>query len=174
MVWAVAVFGVLAAAADLFILVGGRQNSAATAVNGASGALGSTGEPSTQSSADAGSGDSSSDDSAGSSDSSSSSSSSSASALTDGTFTGSTITTPHGEVQVQLTVSGGKITTVTAVKYPDVEQRSISIAQQSIPTLSNEAVSAQSANISMVSGATETSEGFINSLQDAINQAEQG
>ena len=157
--WSIAVIGVLAAAANLFILLGSRQ--AATASSAAQ-------ESSSQS------GDADSSDWSGSSDSSDSSSSTGTGAFTDGTYTGSTVTTRHGDIQVQVEFSGGKITTVTAVKYPDGDQRSSSISQQIIPQLVSEAVSAQSSDITMVSGATITSEGFINSLQDAINQAEQG
>ena len=184
--WAVAVVGVLAAAADLFILVGSRQASTTTASDtlgsgsqpssstGASGSSGASAESSDSSTGSYGSDAGSSDDSSEDSGASGSSSATEDGTFTDGTFTGSTVNTEHGEIQVQVTVSGGKITTVTAVKYPDDEQRSISMSQQAIPQLSSEAVSAQGSDINMVSGATETSEGFIDSLQDAINQAEQG
>ncbi|KFI84203.1 FMN-binding protein [Bifidobacterium psychraerophilum] len=77
-------------------------------------------------------------------------------------------------MQVQITVSGGSISTVTAIKYPNETNQSQTISAQVIPTYEQEAVSAQSADIKLVSGATETYTGFTGSLQDAINQAEQG
>ena len=95
-----------------------------------------------------------------------------AGALKDGTYTGAVVSTAKGDVQVSVTVSGGKITKVSAVKYPNDNPRSQSISGAAVETLSTEAVDAQSANIQMVSGATETSTGFIGSLQDALNQAQ--
>lgn len=91
--------------------------------------------------------------------------------LNDGTYTGAVVSTAKGDVQVSMTVAGGRITEVTAVKYPNDNPRSQSISGAAVATLSSEAVDAQSADIQMVSGATETSTGFIGSLQDALNQA---
>jgi uncharacterized protein with FMN-binding domain len=74
-------------------------------------------------------------------------------------------------VQVKVTLTGGKITDVTAVAYPDsdpVDQRINSVA---IPLLAQEAISANSAEIDMVSGATYTSDAYIQSLQSALNAA---
>lgn len=104
--------------------------------------------------------------------STSSSSGTQTATLKDGTYTGAVISTAKGDVQVSVTVSGGKITDVTAVKYPNDNPRSQSISGAAVATLSEETVDAQSANIQMVSGATETSTGFIGSLQDALNQAQ--
>ncbi|MHA8111508.1 FMN-binding protein [Lactobacillaceae bacterium Melli_B4] len=114
--------------------------------------------------------------SSGSSQSSESSSTSSSHKTTtgkykDGTFTGKTVTTPHGVMQVSVVVSNGKMTNVKVLKYPDGEQKSEQINSQSLPTYKSEAIKAQSANIQQVSGATETYDGFKGSLQDALNQA---
>lgn len=92
-------------------------------------------------------------------------------AYKDGTYTGEVVTTGKGDVQVSVTVEGGRVTSVAAVKYPNDNPRSQSLSKTAIPQLSSEAVEAQSADIQMVSGATETSTGFIGSLQDALNQA---
>lgn len=92
--------------------------------------------------------------------------------LNDGTYTGAVISTAKGDVQVSMTVARGKITEVTAVKYPNDNPRSQSISGEAVATLSAEAIDAQGADIQMVSGATETSTGFIGSLQDALNQAQ--
>jgi len=74
-------------------------------------------------------------------------------------------------VQVAITVSGGKITNVAVPQYPNNNGRDVEIANYSLPQLISETLSAQSANIDMVSGATYTSEGYLQSLQSAIDQA---
>ena len=87
-----------------------------------------------------------------------------------GTFTGSVVQNPFGEVQVQITLAGGKITDVTALQLPS-HGRSGFISQDVAPILQGEAISAQSANIDTVSGATYTSEAYAQSLQSALDQA---
>lgn len=87
-----------------------------------------------------------------------------------GTFTGSAVQNPFGEVQVQITLTGGKITDVTALQLP-THGRSGFISQDVAPILQGEALSAQSANIDTVSGATYTSDAYAQSLQSAIDQA---
>jgi uncharacterized protein with FMN-binding domain len=84
-----------------------------------------------------------------------------------GTFTGSPVNTQYGEVQVQITVQNGKITNANG----GLPQGGDSIAANAIPVLNNEVLQAQSANIQAVSGATYTSDGYIGSLQQAVNQA---
>ncbi|MDT4929069.1 MAG: hypothetical protein QOF92_1936 [Pseudonocardiales bacterium] len=101
---------------------------------------------------------------------SSSTGSSSSSAATK-TVTGASVDTRWGPVQVKITVSGGKITNATAVVYPQNNSRDQEINAVAIPTLQQESVGRNNANIDMVSGATYTSQGFIGSLQDALNQA---
>lgn len=90
----------------------------------------------------------------------------------DGTYTGTSTSTRWGDVQVQITISGGKLTKINVLSSPDTEQRSIQINEQALPTYRSEAISAQSASIQQISGATETYKGFTGSLQDALNQAE--
>jgi uncharacterized protein with FMN-binding domain len=87
-----------------------------------------------------------------------------------GTFTGAVVQEPYGLVQVQITLSAGKITDVTAVQLP-THGRSGFISQSAAPILQGEAISAQSASIDLVSGATYTSEAYAQSLQSAIDQA---
>ncbi len=113
-----------------------------------------------------GSGSSSSTGSGGSSSSGSGSSGSGAA-----TVTGDTAQTQWGPVQVQITVSSGTITDVTAVQYPSGNGRDQEINSYALPVLAQEAVAAQSANIDHVSGATVTSDGYVQSLQSAIDQA---
>jgi uncharacterized protein with FMN-binding domain len=103
--------------------------------------------------------------------SSSSGASLSGSGLSDGSFTGQAVNTRFGPVQVQITVSGGSITDVTVPEYPDSNGRDQQINGYALPQLVSETLSAQSANIDMVSGATYTSDGYLQSLQSAIDQA---
>lgn len=93
------------------------------------------------------------------------------SAMQDGTYT--TVASPnkYGDVQLSVTVSGGRISAISAISYPNETSRSQSISAQAIPALIDRAISAQSSDIQFVSGATETSTAFANSLQDGINQA---
>lgn len=89
----------------------------------------------------------------------------------DGTYTGDAVSTRYGDVQVQITVSGGKITASEAIQYPNNDRHDQQINAYAIPILNSEAVDAQSASIDAVSGATVTSDGYITSLQSAIDAA---
>lgn len=91
--------------------------------------------------------------------------------VSDGTYTGQSVSTRFGDVQVQVTVSGGQISDVTALRLTDRDRRSISISNRAAPILQQEVLSAQSASVRMVSGATYTSEGYLTSLQSALDQA---
>jgi uncharacterized protein with FMN-binding domain len=88
-----------------------------------------------------------------------------------GTYTGSSVMTRWGAVQVQITVADGKITAIEAVEYPQENPRDRQINAYALPVLAQEAAQAQSSNIDAVSGATVTSDGYIQSLQSAIDQA---
>jgi uncharacterized protein with FMN-binding domain len=85
--------------------------------------------------------------------------------------TGAVASTRWGPVQVQLTVAGGKITAAQVVQQPDGNGRDQEINASAVPTLVQETLDAQSAKIDMVSGATVTSEGYLQSLQSALDQA---
>jgi uncharacterized protein with FMN-binding domain len=87
------------------------------------------------------------------------------------TFTGAAADTRYGPVQVQITVKNGKVTAVTAVEYPTSDPRDAQINAYAIPALNSEATSAGTASIDMISGATYTSEGYLSSLQSALDQA---
>ncbi len=89
----------------------------------------------------------------------------------DGTYTGSAADAYYGTVQVAAVISGGKITDVKFLQYPDTHSTSVFINQQAMPYLTQEAVQAQSANVNIVSGATETSMAFQKSLGSALVQA---
>ncbi len=89
----------------------------------------------------------------------------------DGTYTGSGADAYYGTVQVQATISGGRITGVTFLQYPNDRSTSRYINSQAMPQLIQEAIAAQSANVSGVSGASDTSAAFKESLGSALAQA---
>lgn len=91
--------------------------------------------------------------------------------LANGTYSGSVEETRYGPVQVQITVSGGKITDVKALQLTNEEQRSIEISNEAAPILRSEVLKAQSAAVATVSGATFTTEGYLTSLQSALDKA---
>ena len=87
------------------------------------------------------------------------------------TVTGLAVNTAYGPVQVQITVKGGKVTNAQATVYPQETPRDEQINAYAIPQLNQETVAASSARIDAVSGATYTSQGYIGSLQSAVDQA---
>jgi uncharacterized protein with FMN-binding domain len=93
-------------------------------------------------------------------------------APTDGSaVTGTVAQTRWGPVQVRLTLAAGKITAVDVLQYPDGNNRDREINDDALPVLVQETISAQNADIDMVSGATVTSTGYVQSLQSALDQA---
>jgi uncharacterized protein with FMN-binding domain len=74
-------------------------------------------------------------------------------------------------VQVQLTLKGGTITKVSVLQYPSGNPTDTEINAQALPILIDETTQAQSARIDMVSGATVTSNGYVESLQSALDKA---
>ena len=99
-----------------------------------------------------------------------SSSSASTPAASTKTVTGDSADTRWGPVQVKITVSNGKITSATAVDYPQNNPRDQEINATAIPTLQQESIGQSTSKIDMVSGATYTSEGYIQSLQSALDK----
>ena len=85
--------------------------------------------------------------------------------------TGDVAQTQWGPVQVELTVTGGSISDVSVLQYPSGNGKDAEINSFALPTLIQETISAQSASIDMVSGATVTSTGYLQSLQSALDQA---
>ncbi|AKG46661.1 FMN-binding domain protein [Streptomyces xiamenensis] len=88
-----------------------------------------------------------------------------------GTFTGKSIDTPFGPVQVAVTLDQGRITGVRALRTPGGDPRSEAIAAESVPRLTQEVLRAQSVHVDAVSGASYTSQGYLDSLQSALDQA---
>jgi len=91
-------------------------------------------------------------------------------AVTTRVITGSVASTAYGPMQAQITVTGGRITKVTVLQQTDVGSYSSQVDSVAIPQLTRETLSAQSAKIDAVSGASYTSQGYIQSLQSALDQ----
>jgi uncharacterized protein with FMN-binding domain len=87
------------------------------------------------------------------------------------TVNGAAGNTRYGPVQVQINVTSGKIVKADAIVYPTQDPRDQEINSFAIPQLDDEVLQAQSASIDSVSGATFTSDGYLTSLQSAIDQA---
>jgi uncharacterized protein with FMN-binding domain len=85
--------------------------------------------------------------------------------------TGSPITSQFGTTQVKVTIKSGKITELVAVKSNDNEPQSVEITSAALPTLKQEVLTAQSAAVDAVSGATVTSLAYEASLQSALDKA---
>lgn len=84
---------------------------------------------------------------------------------------GAAVSTRWGTVQVQVHVQNGRITDVVALAVPDSNGHDFRVNSYAVPVLHDEAVAAQNANIDTVSGATVTSNGYIRSLQSALDAA---
>ena len=97
----------------------------------------------------------------------------SSSTYQDGVFVGNVTDAFYGNVQVEAVISGGSITDVQFLDYPQDRRTSRFINSQAVPYLVTEAIRAQSARVNIISGATLTSEAFIQSLQSALNKARQ-
>ncbi|MET2829900.1 FMN-binding protein [Mesorhizobium shangrilense] len=89
----------------------------------------------------------------------------------DGTYTGPVADAYYGLIQIQASIQGGRLTALKILKYPNDRRTSISINRQALPMLRDEAISAQSANVDIISGATLTSRAFIQSLGGALKKA---
>ena len=94
-----------------------------------------------------------------------------ATGVLDGTYVGATDTNRWGNLQVQVVYSGGVLTDVQILQYPDGDRKSVAINQRALPTLISEAISLQSADVSSISGATYTYNSYRISLQSAIDAA---
>lgn len=89
----------------------------------------------------------------------------------DGTYKGSDFQNPYGDVQISIVITNGKITTINLLSMPNAAERSQYLSGQAGPLLQTQTISAQSAQIDGVSGATYTSQSYQQSLQSALDQA---
>lgn len=91
--------------------------------------------------------------------------------VVDGTYVGGSDTNRWGTVQVQVVYTGGQITDVQILQYPNGDRNSVRISQAALPRLITEALQSQSADVNTVSGATYTSKSYRISLQSAVDAA---
>jgi uncharacterized protein with FMN-binding domain len=89
----------------------------------------------------------------------------------DGTYTGQGVDVYFGVVQVSATISGGRLTDIGFLSYPSDNRTSYGKSSMALPILKQEAISSQSYRVNSVSGASETSLGFMQSLASALSQA---
>lgn len=92
-------------------------------------------------------------------------------AYKDGQYTGSVADAYYGSIQVLAVISGGKLTDVKFLQYPNDNPNSSYINSQAMPYLKQEALQSQNANVNVISGATLTSQAFVESLTSALNRA---
>jgi uncharacterized protein with FMN-binding domain len=148
--------------AGLVMLLSFRTHMGSTAVAGVSGTGGT-----------AGSGGSTSSGSSGSASGAAAAAAApvSAGSGTGTVLTGSVIMTGYGPTQVQVTLNTGKIVKVTVLQHTNDGVNSQMIDGRALPLLNQETLTAQSAKINAVSGASYTSAGYIKSLQSALDKA---
>lgn len=89
----------------------------------------------------------------------------------DGTYTGNAADAFYGNIQVQAIITNGKISDVQFLQYPNDRRTSVEINTQAMPYLRSEAIQAQNAQVDIVSGATDSSMAFRQSLGSALSQA---
>lgn len=89
----------------------------------------------------------------------------------DGTFVGDAKDAFYGNIQVQTTITNGRITAIQFLQFPNDRNTSREINAQADPMLAQEAISAQSAQVDIISGATDSSLAFIQSMQSALDKA---
>ena len=94
-----------------------------------------------------------------------------AAAYKDGVYTGNAADAFYGNIQVRATITDGKIAKVEFLQYPNDRDNSVEINQQAMPYLRQEAIQAQSAQVHVISGATDTSIAFTQSLSSALAKA---
>ena len=93
------------------------------------------------------------------------------SGLRDGQYVGDVTDAYYGNVQVEAIIQGGRITNVQFLDFPQDRRTSQRINSYAVPVLQNEAIQSQNAYVDIISGATLTSEAFVQSLQSALNRA---
>jgi len=89
----------------------------------------------------------------------------------DGTYTGASVNTRFGAVQVQVTIAGGSISKLDALHLTNADGRSVQISNYAAPILRSEVLNSQSTRVSNVGGATYTTQAYLTSVQSALDQA---
>lgn len=90
----------------------------------------------------------------------------------DGTYEGSIASTPYGNVQVEAVIKKGKIDDINVLQFPSSGNSSVEINAYAMPLLITEAIKIQSAEVDVVSGATDLSFAFRESLETALHAAQ--
>ena len=91
--------------------------------------------------------------------------------VADGTYDGAVVNTRYGPQQVQVVFAGGKISDVVVLQTQTADRKSEQISSRANPILREEVLTAQSSKVANVSGATYTSQSYIQSLQSALDAA---
>jgi uncharacterized protein with FMN-binding domain len=169
------VLWVLSTLSALVVLLGYHTSTSSTMATTSEGAISGSLQGQAvagTTSGSSGSGSPPADSSAGGSGSGSSGSGAKASGGTSSTssVTGTAAPTRYGPVQVQLEVSGSSITNVKVLQYPD-SGHDLQISQYALPQLIQQTLDSKGHSVSMVSGATYTSQGYLQSLQSALDRA---
>ena len=86
-------------------------------------------------------------------------------------FDGATVDTRYGPVRVEVQITDGQISNIAVLAHPDGDDKSVRINARALPTLKSETLTAQTATVDTVSGATYTSDAYNRSLQSAIDEA---
>jgi uncharacterized protein with FMN-binding domain len=89
-----------------------------------------------------------------------------------GTYTGDVTDAYYGNIRVAAVIENGKLAKVNILQYPNDRSLSIAINTRALPILQSEAIQTQTASVDIVSGATDTSRAFINSLGSALRNAQ--
>lgn len=90
----------------------------------------------------------------------------------DGEFTGDVKDAIYGKIQVKITIANGKITDVAFLQFPNDLENTKKVSAMSLPILKQETIAAQNAKIDNVTGATQTTDGFKETLQSALDKAQ--
>jgi uncharacterized protein with FMN-binding domain len=88
-----------------------------------------------------------------------------------GTYTGNSADAYYGYIQVKAVITNGRLTDVIFLDHPQDRGTSIRINTYAMPILKSEAIKAQSAKVNTVSGASDSSAAFRESLANALAQA---
>ena len=89
----------------------------------------------------------------------------------DGSYTGPAYNTYYGPVQVQVNIQNGRVVSVDVPQYPADRRASQRINGRALPMLESEVISAQSARVNIISGATLTCQAYLRSLDAALRNA---
>jgi uncharacterized protein with FMN-binding domain len=89
----------------------------------------------------------------------------------DGTYTGNLADAIFGPMQVKITVKNGRLVDVMYLKYPNDPGYTTELNQKIMPVMAQESITIQSAEVDMISGATQTVDGFRETLRNALAQA---